>query len=352
MSPAREIAFRVLLRVSEGGFATDLLRHETAEARDIALAETIVLGCLRYQAQLDFLIAEFSGKSGAKLDPEVSIALRMGIFQLRFLDRIPPYAAVADSVDLVKMARKKSASGYVNAVLRRVHTSFIKWPDMATELSVPPWLLERWKQHYGEEAAEGIARAALEEPNATFNTATGRRQDLSAQSIVPLLQIKPGMHVLDVCAAPGNKTAQMLALGAHVIACDRSFKRLEAVPAEAERVLIDGSIALPFTARFDRILLDAPCSGTGTLGRNPEIKWRLKPEDLPRLAHLQRQMLAQSLPCLKPGGRLVYSTCSLEKEENEDVVAAFSSAFEVPETHVRRPGRDPGDGFFAAVITS
>jgi 16S rRNA (cytosine967-C5)-methyltransferase len=96
--------------------------------------------------------------------------------------------------------------------------------------------------------------------------------------------------------------------------------------------------------------LDAPCSGTGTLGRNPEIKWRLKPEDLPRLAQLQRQMLAQALPCLKPGGRLVYSTCSLEKEENEDVVAAFSTAFEVVDTHIRRPGHDPGDGFFAAVL--
>lgn len=350
MSPAREIAFRVLQRVAEGGYATDLLRRESAEARDAALAETIVLGCLRYQAQLDFLITQFSGRSDAKLDPEVRIALRMGIFQLRFLDRVPPYAAVADSVDLVKKARKRSASGYVNAVLRRVHTSFVKWPDPATELSMPPWLLQRWQQHYGEDAAGEIARAALGEPAATLNADTGRRQDLGAQSIVPLLHIEPGMHVLDVCAAPGNKTAQILMLGARVVACDRIFKRLESVPVEAERVLIDAAAALPFNARFDRILLDVPCSGTGTLGRNPEIKWRLKPEDLPRLANLQRQMLAQALACLKPGGRLVYSTCSLEKEENEDVVAAFSSAFEVVETHLRRPGHDPGDGFFAAVL--
>ena len=346
MSPAREIAFRVLQRVAEGGYATDLLRRESAEPRDAHLAEAIVLGCLRYQAQLDFLIAEFSGRSGVKLDPEVSIALRMGVFQLRYLDRIPPYAAINDSVELVKKARKRSATGYVNAVLRRVHTSFVKWPDLATELSMPGWLLERWQGHYGSEAAEAMARAALEEPEASVNPDTGRRQDLSAQSIVPLLSIGPGMRVLDVCAAPGNKTAQMLAMGAHVVACDRYFKRLEFVPREAARVMLDGSAPLPFAAQFDRILLDAPCTGTGTLGRNPEIKWRLKPEDVPRLAQLQRQMLAQSLLCLKPGGRLVYSTCSLEKEENEDIVAAQA----VLETHVRLPGRDRGDGFFAAVI--
>jgi len=352
MTPAREIAFRVLQRVSEGGYATDLLRRESLDVRDAGLAEAIVLGCLRYQGQLDHLINFFSGRADAKLDIEVRIALRMGIFQLRFLDRIPPYAAINDSVELVKKARKRSATGYVNAVLRRVHTSFVKWPDLATELSMPAWLLERWQRHYGAEEAESMARAALEEPTAVFNPDTGRRQDLSAQSIVPLLEIEPGMRALDVCAAPGNKTAQMLALGAGVVACDRYFKRLEAVPSAAERVLIDGALPLPFGAQFDRILLDAPCSGTGTLGRNPEIKWRLKAEDLSRFSQLQRRMLAEALTCLKPGGRLVYATCSLETEENEDVVAAFQSAFHVVGTYLRRPGRDPGDGFFAAVITA
>ncbi|MCU1335226.1 MAG: NusB/RsmB/TIM44 [Bryobacterales bacterium] len=351
MSPAREIAFRVLVRVHGGGYATDLLRRESADQRDLALAESIVLGCLRYQAQLDYLIEFFSGRKQPKLDEEVRIALRMGIFQLRYLDRIPSHAAVAESVELVKRAHKRSAAGFVNAVLRKVNRAPVAWPDRATELSVPAWMLERWQHQYGQPAAERTARAALEQPEAAINPATGRQQDPGAQSIVPLLEIQPGMTVLDLCAAPGNKTAQILALGARVIAGDRYLRRLAEVPAEAQRVVLDASTALPFAAKFDRILVDAPCSGTGTLARNPEIKWRLRPQDLPRFTNLQRDILRQALPNLKPGGKLVYATCSLEREENEDVIAHVMAGLPVAATHLRMPGRDPGDGFFAAVIT-
>lgn len=347
MSPAREIAFRVLQRVHGGGYATDLLRRESGNPRDLGLAESIVLGCLRYQSQLDYLIEHFSGRKQLKLDDVVRIALRMGIFQLRYLDRIPAHAAVTESVELVKQAHKRSAAGFVNAVLRKVNRNPVKWPDRATELSVPAWMLERWERQYGQEAAMGIARAALEQPEATINPDTGRQQDPGAQSIVPLLEIEPGMKVLDLCAAPGNKTAQLLALGARVIACDRYLKRLTEVPAGAQRVVLDAAATLPFSTKFDRILIDAPCSGTGTLARNPEIKWRLRESDLPRFSSLQRKILEQARPHLKPGGRLVYSTCSLEKEENEDIVAGLP----VSGTHLRLPGRDAGDGFFAAVIT-
>jgi 16S rRNA (cytosine967-C5)-methyltransferase len=340
MSPAREIAFRVLQKVAKGGYATDLLRREKATPRDIALAESIVLGCLRYQPQLDFLIGLFSGRS-AKLDEEVRIALRMGIYQLRYLDRIPAHAAVADSVEIVKQARKKSATGFVNAVLRKVHRDPVTWPDQATELCMPPWLLARWQAHYGTDTATEMARAALVEPEAVINPATGRQQDAGAQTIVPLLGVEPGMLVLDLCAAPGNKTAQMLAIGARVVACDLYRKRLLTVDPAAARVLLDAGSPLPFGPVFDRILLDAPCSGTGTLARNPEIKWRLREQDLAAFQELQRRMLKNALACLKPGGHLVYSTCSLEREENEDVA---------PQTHLRLPGRDPGDGFFASVL--
>ena len=348
MSPAREIAFRVLQRVHGGGYATDLLRRESGDARDLALAESIVLGCLRYQSQLDYLIEFFSGRKQLKLDEEVRIALQMGIFQLRYLDRIPAHAAVTESVELVKQAHKRSAAGFVNAVLRKVNRSPIGWPDKATELSVPAWMFERWQQQYGEQAANAIARAALEQPESAINPDTGRQQDPGAQSIVPLLEIQPGMTVLDLCAAPGNKTAQILALGANVIACDRYFKRLAEVPAEAHRVVLDAAAALPFNAKFDRILVDAPCSGTGTLARNPEIKWRLRESDLPRFTALQREILETARPYLKPGGKLVYATCSLEREENEDIVKELP----VTATHLRLPGRDPGDGFFAAVFSS
>ena len=179
MSPAREIAFRVLQRVHGGGYATDLLRRESGDPRDLALAESIVLGCLRYQAQLDYLIEVFSGRKQPKLDDEVRIALRMGIFQLRYLDRIPAHAAVAESVELVKQAHKRSAAGFVNAVLRKVNRSPVAWPDQATELSVPAWMLERWQQQYGEQAAAEIARGAL------WNSPKPRSIPIQAASRIP-----------------------------------------------------------------------------------------------------------------------------------------------------------------------
>jgi 16S rRNA (cytosine967-C5)-methyltransferase len=137
MSPAREAAFRILKRVHGGGYATDLLRAAPLDARDAGLAETIVFGCLRYQGQLDYLIAYFSGRAEPKLDQEVRIALRMGIYQLRYLDRIPPHAAVAESVELVKRAHKRSAAPFVNAVLRKVNRRPVASPDKATKSRVP-----------------------------------------------------------------------------------------------------------------------------------------------------------------------------------------------------------------------
>ncbi len=349
ISPAREIAFRVLKRVHGGGFASDVLRREStgADSRDASLAEAIVFGCLRYQGQLDFLIDQISGRPGIKLDAEVRFALRMGIYQLRYLERIPAHAAVTESVDLVKRAHKRSAAGLVNAVLRKVHRSPVKWPDRHTELSIPAWILERWDRHFGVETATAIAQAALQAPEEAVNPVTGRQQDPGSQSIVPLLEIEPGMTVLDLCAAPGNKTAQALAAGGRVVACDRSLVRLAEVPPEAARVVLDGGAPLPFRTKFDRILVDAPCSGTGTLSRNPEIKWRMAPEDLLRFPPIQKALLEHALAILKPGGRLVYSTCSLEPEENEAVVAGLA----VEKMQLRIPGRDRGDGFGAAVIT-
>ena len=247
MSSARRIAFHILQRVSEGGYASELLLRQSAElpARDAALAETIVFGCLRFQAQLDFLIERFAGRPQPKLDPEVRIALRMGIYQLRYLERIPAHAAVAESVELVKRARKAFAAGFVNAVLRKVNREPVEWPSLAVELSIPAWMLERWTEQYGAEAAAKIARAALEQPDSPINPATGRRQDQGSQSIVPLLEIEGGMTVLDVCAAPGNKTAQILATGGRVVASDRSLARLKEVPDAASRVVADAGAAPP-----------------------------------------------------------------------------------------------------------
>ena len=350
---ARIAAFDILRKVEGGGYASDLLRAETSgfDARDAGLAETVVFGVLRLQAQLDYLIQHYGGAS-RKLDAEVRIALRMAVYQLRYLERIPPHAAVADAVELVKRARKRSAAGFVNAVLRKVDREPIEWPSREVELSCPEWLLARWERSFGPEIAAGMARAALEPPEkyVRIGPAGARIQDIGSQSVVPLLGLEAGQRFLDLCAAPGNKTAQALEAGVRAVACDVHFHRLVQMKGVTEDlVLVDGTRPLPFQAEFDRILVDAPCSGTGTLGRNPEIKWRLRPEDLADLQRRQTALLANALEVLAPGGILVYSTCSLEPEENEDVVRAVAPELVIGAMQ-RIPGRDAGDGFTAAVL--
>ena len=348
-APARTLAFDILLRVERGAYASDLLAAHTTvlDPRDAGLASEIVFGVLRYRAQLDYLIDHYSGRR-QKLDIEVRTALRMAVYQLRYLDRVPSHAAVADSVELVKRAHKRSAAGFVNAVLRKVNREPVAWPSREVELSCPAWLLERWSRQYGADAARAIAIAGLEEP--VKYTRGGRIQDIGSQSIVPLLELAPGQRFLDVCAAPGNKTAQALESGVHTIACDLHYHRISQLkPLTPNLVVLDGTRPLPFSRSFDRILLDVPCSGTGTLGRNPEIKWRLTPADLDDLHRRQAALLANARAALAPDGLLVYATCSLEPEENEAVLATVPPHL-IARSMRRLPGRDPGDGFFAAVI--
>jgi len=374
MSPARTIAFDVLLLVERGGYAADLLfaRSKSLDSRDAGLASEIVLGALRFQSQLDFLIERYSGRPAARLDAEVRVALRMGIYQLRYLERIPAHSSVHESVELIKRARKRSAAGFANAVLRKVDRQPIAWPNRAIELAHPAWLLERWDRQFGPEAATALALANLQRPETYVHVPAGvtpaaeleptaipgcfrllsgdprglRIQDIGSQSIVPLLDLEPGQSFLDLCAAPGNKTAQALESGVRGIACDVHWRRLEPLRSLGiDLVVLDARQPLPFRRRFDRILVDAPCTGTGTLARNPEIKWRLRPEDIEDLRRLQREILGRAIEALAPGGRLVYSTCSLEREENEEVVGGS-----VVRSMQRIPGRDPGDGFFAAAV--
>jgi 16S rRNA (cytosine967-C5)-methyltransferase len=357
IAAARILAFDILLKVESGGYASDLLMLHSAalDPRDAGLAAEIVFGVLRYRAQLDFLIQHHSGRA-RKLDLAVRIALRMGFYQIRYLERVPPHAAVKDSVELVKRAHKTSAAGFVNALLRQANRDPVAWPTREIELSCPEWLLSRWEAAYGAETAAGIAQAALREPEKYVRLSpTGdRTQDIGSQSIVPLLGLEPGQRFLDLCAAPGNKTAQALEAGVHAIAADLHWHRLvQLKPLTANLVVLDGTRPLPFTHPFDRILVDAPCSGTGTLGRNPEIKWRLKPQDLDDLRARQSALLVNALALLAPGGLLVYSTCSLEPEENEQLVGqALPPANLVAHSMHRIPGRDPGDGFYACVIKS
>ena len=347
ISPARQIAFDTLRKVSHGGYASDLLLQRSAQldSRDAALASEIVFGCLRYQAQLDYLI---SRRVPRPPELEVQIALRMGIYQLRYLDRIPPHAAVGESVELVKRLGRAPAAGLVNAILRKTDRTPVPWPDRATELSMPLWLLQKWDRQFGPETTNKIAAAFLQ-PAQSYVASSGRIQDIGAQSVVPLLDLHPGQTYLDLCAAPGNKTAQAIQQGVRAVACDIHLHRLKQMrDLNCPLVVLDGAQPLPFRTKFDRILVDAPCSGTGTLGRNPEIKWRLKPSDLFHLHSKQVALLRQALEHLCPGGRLVYSTCSLEMEENELVIQEIPGDWQITE---RLPSFNPGDGFYAAVCS-
>ena len=392
LSVARKIAYEILRRVeSEGAYASDLLHAELGpgvKPEDAALATEIVLGVLRWRRQLDFLLERHLKKPMAKLDLPVAIALRMGIYQLRFLDRVPARAAVDESVGLVKKARKTSAATLVNAVLRRAATEAKepaeKWIPATTspadKLGIlyahPAWMVERWLDRFEatetvellsannrtprlacavhdislrEEIFSDLKRAGLRlEPGRLLQTSFAVSggsparseafrmgkisiQDEASQIIPLLLNVRSGDRVLDLCAAPGGKIPPLVRGAGEsgmVIAGERHAHRLRAMREQFKRlklsrvrlVELDAEKALPFAVRFDRILVDAPCSGTGTMARHPEIRWRLKPEQLTEFHALQCSLLANALEMLAPGGRLVYSTCSMEPEENERVV--------------------------------
>jgi 16S rRNA (cytosine967-C5)-methyltransferase len=373
LAPARKAAFAALLAVDRGAWSAEALAAKSAhlDPRDAGLASDIVFGVLRRRGELDGVIRSYSKVPLDRLDPEVWIALEMALYQMRFLDRVPSHAAVNDAVELARRSGTASAAAFVNAILRQSLRRPIEVPE---SLSTPAWILDRWTAKYGQVAALEIARASLRIPERYIRVGSAeppagaqptdvpgcyclpagdpghfRFQDISAQAVVPLLGLKPGQTFLDLCASPGNKTAQALETPLRAVACDLHLSRARTLAELGIPVVVlDAREPLPFSRKFDRILIDAPCSGTGTLARNPEIKWKLEPEDLPDLRDRQIAILRNALAQLAPDGRLVYSTCSLEHEENEDVVAA--SGAKVLETMQRLPGRDAGDGFFAAVL--
>ena len=452
ISPARAAAFDALVRVErDAAFASETLdaRLEAVVKRaDAALATELTLGVLRWQRLLDFLLAHQTKQGVHSLDVEVLLALRLGLYQLRFLSRVPAAAAVNESVELVKRARKSSASGFVNAVLRRaardprlrsaadslVPADLPPAERLGIALSHPNWLVERWLARFGEASARALLEANNRPPRFTaaildvdhpeqarsalaqsgFDVLPGcwlasaaelrpaggsspRRssrallpphvliQDEASQMIPLLAGVRAGHRVLDLCSAPGGKAARfaLQVRGGLLVASDVHLHRLRQMREWLARagvptiplVVLDGTQPLPFSAKFDRILVDAPCSGTGTIARNPEIRWRLQPEDLPALAAKQRALLREGSAQLASGGRLVYSTCSLEPEENEQVVDEILSSGRARLVDVRSilaphllpdvqasslfdsrgffrtmPPRHSTDGFFAAVL--
>jgi len=441
VSPARAAAFDILLRVErESSYASDLLHssaYERLSTPDHALATELVMGVLRWRSLLDAEIAIASAHPLSKLDIEILIALRLAVYQFLWLDRIPQRAALHESVELVKRARKHSAAPFVNAVLRKLSKASRK-PDMpatdeesspevlASALAHPLWLVKRWAREYGLIAARQICQYDQSVPNTAIRIrtpdaeealyqegvvlapgtllASARRvqtgdttktqafrsghiviQDEASQLVAALLG--HGSHILDCCAAPGGKTlalsdrnreAVITALELHPHRARLLQKLLQRHESHIQIVAADAQ-HLPLSLPFDRVLADVPCSGTGTLARNPEIKWRLTPGDLEELHVRQAAILRSALGQVAPGGRLIYSTCSLEKEENENVVEQVLSedhSFRLfdcqseldrlkatgeltwPETasltrgpYLRTiPGIHPCEGFFAAIL--
>ena len=382
---------------------------------DRALCHELVLGVLRWQLFLDKIVEHFSKRRVESLDAAVRIALRLGLYQLRFLVRIPNSAAVNESVSLVRAARLSSATAFVNAVLRRAvrereydPAANVSDPleKLAVQTSHPLWVIERWASSFGVEETEAFARAnnavpptafrvvhkraneadvlaKLREAGATLEdsqivegawrviratsftrelASTGEiyLQDEASQLVAHALEIKPGERVLDACAAPGGKTTLMADLAqdqAFIVAGDRSATRMATVITTMRLhelksitpVILDATEPLPFESEsFDGVLVDAPCSGTGTLRANPEIRWRLGTGDFAKFAAQQQRIVKRAVEVLNPGGRLVYSTCSVEPEENEEVIKNLN-------LHLLRklrtwPHREGSDGFFVAVF--
>jgi 16S rRNA (cytosine967-C5)-methyltransferase len=250
--------------------------------------------------------------------------LRLGTFELAYL-RTPPHAAVSQAVSLAP----ERARGFTNAVLRKVAADVaagVKWPDLATELSYPDWIVAELTEALGEQVAIGALRQ-MNQPAEATERDDGYTQDLASQWVVEQMGALPGERILDLCAAPGGKATLLAATGAAVTASDVSPKRLGLVVENAERlgaelagvVAADG-LAPPFRARsFDRVLLDAPCSGLGVLRRRPDARWRIKPADVEELAELQRRLLTRAATLVRPGGVLGYSVCTLTDAETVGV---------------------------------
>jgi len=394
----REAAGKVLLRIQrEGAHADQLMDRELADGMlsgpDRGLFAELVFGVLRRQGTLDHILTGLLTQPLERLEPQVLIMLRVGLYQLVYLDRIPESAAVNETVNLVKRTHPRAA-GLANAVLRNYlrHRDTVTFPDpvaapaasVAARHSQPAWLVKLWFSQLGEAETELLAEASSQPPPLTLRinglkttrqhfldlyaaqgigatpcrfsplgvSIEGRHQittlpgfleglfavqDEASQMAALLLDPQPGERVLDTCAAPGGKAtllAQLMGNQGELLAMDLSRSKLPLISDSARRLGISivttqaadllQSGALPANV-FDRVLLDAPCSGLGVIRRNPEAKWRLKPEDIVRLARSQKVMLANAARMLKPGGVLLYSTCSTSREENEEVVGDFLS---------------------------
>lgn len=413
ISPARIAAFEILTKIeTEKAFSSVLLPLYEEKLADVdrGLCHEITLGVLRKQLYLDKLIEKLT--NGKKLDRSVKVILRIALYQLKFLDRIPAHAAINEAVNLTQRAKKTSAKGFVNAVLRRFTRENIelKFKDVIERISIetshPRWLIEKWNAEFGSEETEKLAIANNTTPKMNFRftvkttdavkkslengevdtkylrelAESGKIyfQDEGSELVGKAVALKENESFFDVCAAPGSKTTQISNSEFHqtnlFVAGDLYWNRVKVLQENCRKqgarfvniLRYDAENSLPFAeGSFDVVLLDAPCSGTGTIRHNPEIRYFLAEKDFAELSLKQRTILKNASKLVKHGGRMIYSTCSLEMEENEQICREFLAENETfyqlrPAVHENYltaedfartfPQRDNIDGFFIAVF--
>ncbi len=396
------------------GEAVARARQPLHDERDRALLLEIVTGTLRMRNAVDYQVSQRVTRALAKLDAAVLRVLRLSAFQLLYLSRLPAPAIINDAVELTRRGGKSSAAGLVNAVLRALarDRAALTWPDDPSIVhSHPRWLVDRWIARHGLEPAiswlqfnnrpaplclavnralttrEDLARALAASGIATeptrhaphglivteghplgldlFHAGHFIVQDEASQLISGVVDAHPGERVLDLCASPGGKTVGIAAAigdSGSIVAADVRPHRLRLLMRTLRRcrlpnariVHLPAAGPLPFRdGAFDAVLIDAPCSGLGTVRRDPDIRWRRTPDDLPRFAEAQRELLRRAAQLARPGGRVIYSTCSSEPEENEQVVTGFldeRADYTLERTHETWPFRDGLEAFFGAVL--
>lgn len=397
---SREAAMNILTAVEEEGAYSNLLLNQVLKGADLSpadagLATELVYGTIARRNTLDYFLESYVAKGMKKLAPWVRNLLRLSLYQILYLDRIPDHAAVSEAVNIAKRKGHQGISGMVNGVLRNMlrNRDQLSVPDdlpaaqrIALTYSHPEWLVKRWIAQYGEHTAEAMCRANNEAPpvSVRVNTTMTTRdqlmremeeaghhvqpsklsgdgiivmsggnmaltswyedgmlsvQDESSMLVAEAVGAEPGMAVLDCCAAPGGKTShigeKMLDRGS-IIANDVHPHKVKLIQDQADRLglgsietVCHDALDLPSyyeEASFDRILLDAPCSGLGVIRRKPDLRWTKSPEDVESISGLQKELLSRVSKLLKPGGILVYSTCTTEQKENDQVVREFLSA--------------------------
>lgn len=425
-APARRVAFDLLCRIElEGLFSDDAVNSPPVarlESRDRHLTTELVMGTLRWQGRLDHVLSKACSRPWKKVDPQLRILLRMSLYQMWQMDRIPDHALVNDAVEMAKRSAGIGAGSLINGILRRLarerpweqpgcDDAYAAWD----RVSLSKWLWERWAARFGPARAQEYALSLNEIPRTAFRAfgtpAADPALDIEASALVPGAQVLrsgrwdacggmihaeriqdeasqliphllgpiTGRTIWDACAAPGGKSAILLenaGADGFVLSSDLSRPRASRIArtlsgtrgARSGIAIVDAAKLPPFRIQFDAVLADVPCSGLGTLRRNPEIKWRMKPDQPASFRPAQESILASVSSAVKPGGLLLYSTCSTEPEENEDVVSSFLE--HNPEFRLVRPSHPAGveafldgsgylrtfpsthlwDGFFAALL--